>query len=241
MTSTSDARVHRGVVSFVRRSARMRDSQRRAWDTHHDHYVLDVPRGHTSTSVHPGTVLDLTEMFGRAVPLVVEIGPGPGDSLVPMAAARPEVNVLAFEVYRPAIARILVALTATGVDNVRLVEADAVEGLRWLVPERSVSELWTFFPDPWPKIRHHKRRLLSADFADLVAARLRPGGLWRLATDWADYAEQIRELLDAHPDFANTQGSGWAPRWEDRPVTRFESRGLDQGRRVFDLCYRRAD
>jgi tRNA (guanine-N7-)-methyltransferase len=241
MTSTSDARTHREVVSFVRRSARMRDNQLRAWDAHRDHFVLEVPRQETSTSVQPEAALDLTAAFGRAAPLIVEIGPGAGDSLVPMAAARPEANLLAFEVYRPAIARILLALTAAGLDNVRLVEADAVAGLRWLVAERSVSELWTFFPDPWPKARHHKRRLLSPDFVDLVAERLRPGGLWRLATDWADYADRMREVLDAHPDFRNTHDPGWAPRWAARPLTRFESRGLDQGRRVFDLCYRRAD
>ena len=235
----SELRARRDVVSFVRRSNRMRPNQRRAWEAYRDRFVLEVPRLNTSTSVHPAASLDLEKAFGRDAELIVEIGPGTGESLVPMAKARPQANVLAFEVYQPAIARMLAQLARNGLDNVRIVEADAVAAMEYLVPVRSVDELWLFFPDPWHKARHHKRRLLTPDFAALSAARLKPLGIWRIATDWADYAERMREVLDSDPSFANLHPSGWAPRWDGRPVTHFEQRGLDAGRQIFDLAYRR--
>ncbi|HEY5821536.1 MAG TPA: tRNA (guanosine(46)-N7)-methyltransferase TrmB [Propionibacteriaceae bacterium] len=237
-----DTRVHREVVSYVRRSARMRPHQRRAWDEHHARFVLSVDRSETSTSVHPlAGALDLDVAFGRSgAPLVVEIGPGTGESLVPMAAARPEADVLAFEVYQPAIAQILAQLVVRGVDNVRLVEADASAGLRQLVAPGSIDELWTFFPDPWPKAKHHKRRLVAPEFVTVAASRLKDGASWRLATDWEDYAVQMRSVLDGHPAFERAfAGPESGPRWEERPMTRFEGRGLAVGRRIFDLCYRR--
>ncbi len=229
-------RVRREVVSFVRRSTRMRANQRQAWERHYDDFVVEVPRVETSTSVDPDSAIDLTAAFGRTAPLVVEIGPGTGESLIPMAQALPDHNFLVFEVYQPAIARILGALGRHGVGNVRVVEADAVAGLRHVVPAGTLDQVWTFFPDPWPKARHHKRRLVTTDFADLVASRLRPGGTWRLATDWQDYALAMREVLDPHPALANAY-DGWAPRWDARPVTRFEARGIEAGRDVFDLTY----
>ncbi|HET9561120.1 MAG TPA: tRNA (guanosine(46)-N7)-methyltransferase TrmB [Propionibacteriaceae bacterium] len=235
----AELRARRDVVSFVRRSNRMRPNQRRAWEAYRDRFVLEVPRLNTSTSVHPAASLDLEKAFGRDAELIVEIGPGTGESLVPMAKARPQANVLAFEVYQPAIARMLAQLARNGLDNVRIVEADAVAAMEYLVPVRSVDELWLFFPDPWHKARHHKRRLLTPDFAALSAARLKPLGIWRIATDWADYAERMREVLDSDPSFANLHPSGWAPRWDGRPVTHFEQRGLDAGRQIFDLAYRR--
>jgi tRNA (guanine-N7-)-methyltransferase len=235
----AELRARRDVVSFVRRSKRMRPNQRRAWEAYRDCFVLEVPRLDTSTSVHPAASLDLEKAFGRDAELIVEIGPGTGESLVPMAKARPQANVLAFEVYQPAIARMLAQLARNGLDNVRIVEADAVAAMEYLVPVRSVDEIWLFFPDPWHKARHHKRRLLTSEFAALSAARLKPLGLWRIATDWAAYAERMREVLDSDPSFANLYPSGWAPRWGGRPVTHFEQRGLDAGRQIFDLAYRR--
>lgn len=231
--------LRREITSFVRRSARMNGQQRKAWDAHHDRWVIDVERGERDTSIAPGSRVDLTETFGRDAPLIVEIGPGMGDSLVPMAAERPDANVLAFEVFQPAVARILGRLASDGVDNVRVVQADVVDGFTTLISEASVDRVWMFFPDPWHKARHHKRRLLTPAFADLVASRMRPGGIWRLATDWEDYAGQMRDVLDDHPAFANLHPSGWAPRWDGRPVTRFETRGIDAGRHIFDLGYRR--
>jgi tRNA (guanine-N7-)-methyltransferase len=242
MTTSADRgeRVRSEVVSFVRRSTRMRSNQRRAWDRYHSEFVIEVPRLETSTSIHPSARLDLTEAFGRRAPLIVEIGPGTGESLIPMARARAGDNVLAFEVYQPAIARILGALGREEIDNVRLIEADAVAGLRHVLAADSVDELWTFFPDPWPKARHHKRRLQSPEFDDLAASRLKPDGRWRLATDWADYAGRMRDLLDDHPRLVNDHDQEWGPRWSDRPVSRFEARGIEAGRQIFDLSYSRA-
>jgi tRNA (guanine-N7-)-methyltransferase len=235
----AERRTRRDIVSFVRRSNRMRPNQRRAWETYRDRFVLDVPRLDTSTSIHPAAAVDLIEAFGRDAELVVEIGPGAGESLIPMAAARPQANVLALEVYQPAIARMLAQLARTGLDNVRIVEADAVAVMEYVVPPGSVDEIWLFFPDPWHKARHHKRRLLTSEFAALAASRMRPGGIWRIATDWGDYAAWIREVLDSDPCFANMHPNRWAPRWDARPITHFEQRGLDAGRQIFDLAYRR--
>jgi len=234
-----DARVRREVVSFVRRSNRMRSNQRRAWETYRDRFVLEVPRWQTSTSIHPDASLDLVAAFGRDAELIVEIGPGAGESLIPMAEVRPEANVLAFEVYRPAIARMLSSLVRAGVENARIVEADAVAGLEHLLPARSIDELWMFFPDPWPKPRHHKRRLVTPAFADLAASRLKPGGMWRAATDSPGYADRIRDILETNPRFANEHPNGEAPRWEGRSVSQFEQRALDAGRAIVDLGYRR--
>jgi tRNA (guanine-N7-)-methyltransferase len=219
----------------------MRPNQRRAWEAYQERFVLDVPRLGTSTSVHPAASLDLAEAFGRDAELILEIGPGAGDSLIPMAAARPEANLLAVEVYQPAIARMLAQLAKMGLDNVRIVEADAVAALEHLVPAGSVDEIWLFFPDPWHKARHHKRRLLTPEFASLTASRMKSGGIWRIATDWADYADRMRKVLSDDPSFANVQPDGWAPRWAARPITHFERRGLDAGHQIFDLAYRRVD
>jgi tRNA (guanine-N7-)-methyltransferase len=236
----TDLRTRRDVVSFVRRSNRMRPNQRRAWEAYRERFVLEVPRLDTNTSVHPAASLDLVEAFGRDADLIAEIGPGAGDSLIPMATARPHANFLAIEVYQPAIARMLAQLAKMGLDNVRIVEADAAAALEHLVPARSVDEIWLFFPDPWHKARHHKRRLLTPEFASVTASRMKSGGTWRIATDWADYAGQMREVLDEDPSFANLHPDGWAPR-SVRPITHFEQRGLDAGHQIFDLAYRRVD
>jgi tRNA (guanine-N7-)-methyltransferase len=235
----TELRARREVVSYVRRSNRMRPNQRRAWETYREHFILEVPRLDTSTSIHPSASVDLVEAFGREADLIVEIGPGAGESLIPMAAARPQANLLAIEVYQPAIARMLGQLARTGVDNVRIVEADAVATLEYLLPARSIDEMWLFFPDPWHKVRHHKRRLLTPEFAALSASRMKSGGLLRIATDWANYADRIREVLDSDPRFTNMHSEGWAPRWSGRPITHFEQRGLEAARQIFDLAYRR--
>ena len=235
----AELRGRREVVSFVRRSNRMRPNQRRAWETYRERFVLDVPRLGTSTSIHPAASVDLVAAFGRNADLIVEIGPGAGESLIAMAAARPQANLLALEVYQPAIARILAQLAKTGLENVRIVEANAVAALEYLLSARSADEIWLFFPDPWHKARHHKRRLLTPEFAALTASRMKSGGIWRIATDWADYADRIREVMDSNPSFANAHPDGWAPRCAARPITHFEQRGLDAGRQIFDLAYRR--
>lgn len=231
-------RVRREVVSFVRRSTRMNASQSHAWAAFRERWVLDVTAGERTTVVAPQPPLDLGAVYGRRVPLVVEIGSGTGESLVAMAAARPDRDVLAFEVFAPAVASTLSRINRAGVENVRLVLADAAQGLARLFVADSIDECWIFFPDPWHKARHQKRRLVSSAFADLLATRLRPGGLLRLATDWDDYAQAMREVMDVHPRFENVHG-GWAPRLAERPVTKYEARGVAAGRTIRDLTYRR--
>lgn len=228
------------MVSYVRRSARMNASQEKAWATLADRFVVPVPQRELSTSVHPDARVDWAAEFGRAAPLFVEIGSGRGEALVALAEQHPEADVVAFEVFQPAVASTLSRINRHGVTNVRVVLANGVEGLEHLFGPASITELWTFFPDPWHKPRHHKRRLVSPEFAALVASRLTPAGVWRLATDWADYAEAMREVLDVAPGLANVHG-GWAPRWEQRPVTKYEQRGLAAGRSIRDLTYRRSD
>lgn len=219
----------------------MNQSQARAWERLSASYLIEVQRGEQDTSVRPGTPpLEWFGAFGRQAPLIVEIGSGAGESLVAMARNRPEFNVLALEVFTPALASTMIKIEQAGVTNVRLMEADAVDVLRWLIVPGGLAELWMNFPDPWPKVRHHKRRLVDAEFATLVAQRMRPGGSWLLATDWADYAESMLETLQAHPSWVNDYPQ-WAPRTQDRPVTRFEQRGLEAGRTVRDLSYRRAE
>ena len=151
-----------------------------------------------------------------------------------LASRRPECDVLALEVWRPGVAHTLGLLAEEGATNVRLVSVDAVWALEHLFRPASVEELWTFFPDPWPKKRHHKRRLVSPHFAALAAARLRPGGLWRLATDWGEYAARMRKVLDAEPGLEG----GPTERWAARPMTKFERKGIAAGRTITDLTYR---
>ncbi|QXT64361.1 tRNA (guanosine(46)-N7)-methyltransferase TrmB [Tessaracoccus palaemonis] len=218
----------------------MNESQMKAWERYEKAFVVDVPRGDMSTSIADDALVDWSAAFGREAPLIVEIGSGAGDSLAPMAEGRPDANVVAFEVFEPAVASTLGRLGRHGIDNVRVVVADGAQGLARLFDDGSVSELWTFFADPWHKKRHHKRRLVGTDFADVVVAKLAPGGLWRLATDWEDYALWMREHLDGFPGLENVHG-GWAPRLAERPVTKYERKGLEAGRTVYDLTYRRVD
>lgn len=233
-------RRQREVVSFVRRSTRMNPGQERAW-ADRERWLVEVPRRYTSTSIADDAVVDWAAIFGRSAPRVVEIGSGTGDSLVAMAAADPHRDHVAFEVFQPAMASTMIKLAAAGLRNVRLVYADGTEGLTRLLAPGDTTELWTFFPDPWHKARHHKRRLVDPAFADLVASRLTADGVWRIATDWADYAEHCREVLDDHPGLDNVYATagGIAPRPATRPITKYERRGLAAGRGVIDLAYRR--
>lgn len=229
-------RIHREVVSFVRRSTRMSLSQQKAWEAHRETWVIDdFPINEAHTSLATDSRLDPTAAFGRAAPLAVEIGSGAGENAVALAEARPELNILAFEVFLPAVASTLSRIARAGVTNVRIIPRDGAAALRTLLAEVEISELWTFFPDPWHKGRHHKRRLVNPEFADLVAQRLGPDGDWYLATDWADYAEHMHEVLDDHPRFAQQP----AERMPHRPLTKYESRGIEAGRAIHDLHYRR--
>ncbi len=216
----------REVLSYSRRGSRFTPSQAEAWERYADAWVI------------PDEALDdpafrLADWFGRTAPLVVEIGPGVGEATGVLAAARPDHDVLALEVWRPGVAAGLAEVAAAGAEHVRFCSVDAAWVLDHVVEPGSLAELWTFFPDPWPKTRHHKRRLVDRDFAALAASRLRPGGRWRLATDWADYAEQMREALDGVP----TLSGGVVERWAERPVTKFERKGRAAGRTITDLAY----
>lgn len=238
MAAMPQARIRRDVVSYVRRSARMNPSQQKAWDGLRERWVVDLPAADRVTSVAETARLDPPALFGRAAPLLVEIGSGNGDVVAAVAQARPDANLLAFEVFEPAVASTLSRLQRAGLDNVRLVVADGAQAVATALPDASITELWTFFPDPWHKARHHKRRLVNPGFAAAVARKLAPGGRWRLATDWADYADHARIVLDAEPGLVACEDA--APRWEWRPVTKYEARGLAAGRTIVDLCYRRA-
>lgn len=229
---TRDGRRIREVLSYSRRGSRLTDAQAAAWRRLADRWWIPE-----EAVDDPG--FDITATFGRDAPLVVEVGPGVGEATAALAAARPSYNVLAFEVWRPGVAQILMRLEQAGLTNVRVAGVDAVWALEHLLRPASVTELWTFFPDPWPKTRHRKRRLVTPAFAAVAASRLRPGGCWRLATDWPDYAAQMVSVLDAEP-LLTSEYDGPAPRWSERPVTRFERRGIREGRVITDLVYRRA-
>lgn len=236
----------RRTVSFVHRDHKLGPQQQRIWDENRDALVMDVPRARATTSIAPGAGLDPERVFGREAPLVVEIGSGTGDAVICGALARPDTNFLAVEVYRPGLAATVGKIVEHGLTNVRLVQADAIQVLKHLLAPASVDEMWVFFADPWHKHRHHKRRLVNPGFADLAASRMVPGGTLRLATDWADYARQMRDVLDACASFTNPYGDalatagGFAPRFGGRGMTRFEGKALEVGRPVFDLELRRA-
>lgn len=210
----------------------------RALAEHGHAYLIDVPLlGHGSTVV-PGRRLDLAEHFGRSAPVIVEIGSGAGDCVVAAAAQQPEVDFLALEVWRPGLAQTIAKAVHAGVRNIRLIEADAAQALGELVAPGALREVWTFFPDPWPKKKHHKRRLVTPEFAEVVATALEPGGVWRLATDWEDYAWQMLEVVQAAPslDAPHAAREGFSPRFEGRVMTRFELKAVRAGREIRDVA-----
>ena len=223
---TDDGRRVREVLTYSRRGSRFTPRQAAAWAAYAERWwvpdeAVDAPD------------FSLAGLFGREAPLVVEIGPGIGEATVALAAGRPDVDVVAFEVWRPGVADTLGRIGEAGLTNVRLLSVDAVWSMEHLVPRDSLAALWTFFPDPWHKKRHHKRRLVTPAFAHLAATRLSVGAEWRLATDWADYADQMVEVLDGEPLLEG----GVTERWAERPETRFERKGRAAGRAVTDLCY----
>ena len=218
----------REVLSYSRRGSRLTPKQQSAWDAHADQWVIP-----DQAVDDPG--FDLSTWFGREAPLIIEIGPGVGEATGVLAAARPSYNVLALEVWKPGVAAGLGEVAAAGATNVRFCSVDAAWMMANVVGSGELEELWTFFPDPWPKTRHHKRRIVDATFAGLAAGRLAPGGTWRLATDWADYAEQMAHVLGAEPLLEG----GRVERWDERPVTKFERKGVEAGRDIADFCFRR--
>ncbi|WP_292832389.1 tRNA (guanosine(46)-N7)-methyltransferase TrmB [Microbacterium sp.] len=227
-------------VSFVRRSGRMTDGQERAWEELAPFYVIPVERDEAVTSIRPGTAISPEAVFGRPAPLIVEIGSGQGHAIVHAAGTHPDADFLAVEVFVAGLARTMRDADRADVRNLRLVEGNAPEVLQHLLPAESVDELWIFFPDPWHKSKHTKRRLIAPPFPSLAARVLRDGGLLRLATDWEDYALQMRQVLDAADDLVPVFGGEWAERFDGRTMTAFERKGLAQGRQIRDLTYRRS-
>lgn len=236
----SDSRVFRDEpVSFVRRSGRMSEGQERAFADLASLYLIDVPRGIASTSVHTDARLDVPATYGRTAPLIVEVGSGQGQAIVSAACARPDIDFLAVEVFRAGLARTMRGAADAGVHNLRLVEANAPEVLCPYLPEGAAVEVWIFFSDPWHKKRHVKRRLIRPGFPETAAHAITDGGVLRLATDWEDYALQMREVLDEAPEFERAFEGEWAPRFDGRVMTAFERKGIAKGRTIRDLTYRR--
>ena len=189
----------------------------------------------------PGSAqpLDFTAAFGRQAPVVLEIGFGMGDATAQIAAAQPETDFLGVEVHPPGVGALLKRVGELNLRNVRIVQHDAVEVLRDMIPPASLAGVHLYFPDPWHKKRHHKRRLVQPPLVQLLASRLAPGGYLHCATDWEPYAQQMLQVLGAEPALSNT-AAGYAPRPAWRPPTRFEQRGLRLGHGVWDLLFRKA-
>ncbi len=218
----------RAIRSYVVRAGRMGTGQQRALAELAPRFVLPFATQHT----------DFTAAFGRPAPLVVEIGFGMGDATAQIAAASPETDFLGVEVHPPGVGALLQRIEARGLGNVRIVQHDAVDVLEQMVAPTSLAGVHVFFPDPWHKKRHHKRRLIQPPFVALLASRLAPGGYLHCATDWQPYAEQMLEVLSAEPQLAN-RFDGYAPRPDYRPLTKFENRGLRLGHGVWDLVFER--
>lgn len=222
------ARPDTPIRTYVRRLGRITPAQERAFATHSQAYCLEFT----------GERLDLTAAFGRSAPLLIEIGFGMGHALLETAAARPQWNHLGIEVYRPGVGAVLKGAVANGLTNIRVIEADAITVLEHGIAPDTVAQLHIFFPDPWPKTRHHKRRLIQPQFVAMAVTRLESGGRLLLATDWRPYAEVMIEVLDAEPGLRNEAGPGvFASRPAQRPSTRFERRGVALGHPIADLVY----
>jgi tRNA (guanine-N7-)-methyltransferase len=218
----------RAIRSFVIRAGRMTPGQRRALDELWPAWGVDFT---------PEPV-DSPQLFGNQNPLTVEIGFGMGDSLLELAKLAPERNFLGIEVHEPGVGRLLMNAREAGLTNLRVSRHDAVEVLKFQVPDHSVDRILIFFPDPWHKKRHNKRRLIQTDFVGLLARKLRPGGRLHLATDWEHYAEQMLEVVSASSAFENLDpDGGFSPRPGDRPVTKFERRGHRLGHGTWDLLF----
>lgn len=221
----------RSVVSYVKRGGRMTVGQQRAWDE------LWPDLGRTVGEL-PAGKLDFAAWFGREAPVLVEIGSGMGETTSQLAAAAPELNYVAVEVYDPGLGQLMLRAEKLGVENLRLLHGDAVVLLTEHVEPGSLHGVRLFFPDPWPKKKHHKRRIVQPALVSMVASRLVPGGTLHLATDWEHYAEHMLEVCSAEPLLRNRH-DGWAPRPPWRPMTKFESRAEDEGRVSRDLIFER--
>jgi tRNA (guanine-N7-)-methyltransferase len=227
MTATTDLS-RRHIRSYVLRQGRVSPAQQRACETL-------LPRFGITYTAQP---LDLEQAFGRRAPKILEIGFGMGDSTAAIALAHPENDYLALEVHTPGVGNLLKLIEAQRISNIRIMQHDAVEVLRDMIQPNALDGVHIFFPDPWHKARHNKRRLIQAPFITQLVTKLKPGGYIHVATDWQDYAEQVLAVLTAEPLLENT-APGYAPRPGYRPLTKFEQRGIRLGHGVWDMVFRR--
>ncbi len=219
---------HRAIRSFVLRAGRMGTGQTKALEELGPRFVLP----------YATTPLDWPGVFGRQAPRILEIGFGMGSATAEIARNHPENDYLGVEVHTPGVGALLKQIGELDLSNLRILQHDAVEALRHMLPEASLDGIHIFFPDPWHKKRHHKRRLIQTAFAELLASRLKPSGYLHLATDWEDYAHQMLDVLAANPHLRNTAET-FSPRPDYRPITKFEQRGLRLGHGVRDLVFTR--
>lgn len=228
--SSTTPPLRRAVRSFVIRGGRATVAQQRALDELWPSYGVEF-------ATEPA---NLEQIFGRPAPCMLEIGFGAGEALLTFAQAHPELNCIGVEVHKPGVGHLLLGAEAAGLKNLRIICHDAVEVLQQQLAPASIQLIHIFFPDPWPKKRHHKRRLIQPAFVELLARALAVGGTLRLATDWEPYAMHMREVIDASASFSNESSeTGFAARTGERPLTRFERRGQRLGHGVWDLSYRR--
>jgi len=225
---TPEAVHRRAIKSFVLRQGRLTEGQQRALDALWPTFGLTTAEG----------PLDFARLFGNNNPVWLEIGFGMGKSLAAMAQQMPERNFIGIEVHRPGVGSLLNEVAQHQLTNIRIFNHDAIEVLKQCIPDHSLAGLMLFFPDPWPKKKHHKRRIVQAEFAQLVWRKLKTGGLFHMATDWQNYAEHMMDVMSAQPNYENCAGPGeYIPRPESRPVTKFEARGEKLGHGVWDLMF----
>lgn len=221
------------IRSFVLRQGRITSGQERALAEHWPRYGLEVDEN---------LRVDAASLFGDARELILEIGFGNGESFVQMAEDAPQQGFVGIEVHRPGVGHALVLAAVAGIDNLRVIRHDAVAIIRDHVPDGALSRVQIYFPDPWPKARHHKRRIVQRAFTDLIWRKLRAGGEIHCATDWENYAEWMRDVFAGDPKWQNLGGAdGFAPRPDWRPQTKFERRGERLGHGVWDLRYRKTE
>ena len=219
---------HRTIRSFVIRASRMSDSQRKAHTDYWPQWGLALEDG----------VLDCQKVFGRSAPLVFEIGFGMGDSLATMAENEPDKDFVGIEVHPPGVANLLKLIEEKKLSNLRIYNTDVIEVLKQCIPTESIERVQIYFPDPWPKKRHHKRRLIQPQFLELLKPKMKESAVLHVATDWQDYAEQTLELLNKTAGLANSADVDYLARPDYRPLTKFEKRGINLGHSIYDLIFR---
>ena len=228
MTEENFKQAHRPIRSFVLRQGRVTESQQRALAQYWNDYGLSISDGPFQAEEH----------FGRIAPLVLEIGFGNGCSLLEMMEKEPDKDFIGIEVHRPGVGSLINGAQQANLRNLKVFSEDGIEVLKQVIPDNSLSRAQLFFPDPWHKKKHHKRRIVQPSFAALLHQKLKPGGVFHMATDWQNYAEHMREVMDAAPGYVNLAGEeGYVPRPEHRPLTKFEQRGHRLGHGVWDLMY----